>query len=1581
MIERPTKGGQGDGSGELPGRISSALAIARRELIDLSRRNRLLHCPRTGKRPHCLELIGADPEALFDALTRSGKSFGFRATDSTESEFTSEAEDNRRIHGHPRLQTRLAQDVLDRRLLKFFREARVFEEEQGVNILYVAIGFLNWFEDANSEEACWAPLLLVPVSLERRQGRDPIVLRGREDDLHVNVSLREKLRIQFGLTLPDLPEGDEWLATGYLNEVATAVAGQHRWQVDSQAIGLGFFTFSKFLMWRDLDAGAWPEANRLLAHKLLAGLLGEGDTLDPGEPLATDDEPIDEKIDLASAVHVLNADSSQAVAIEEAGLGRDLVIQGPPGTGKSQTIANVIATAIARGRSVLFVAEKAAALEVVHSRLKAVGLEALCLELHSRKATKANVIASLERALRFTGGISSAGRNSDQLREARNQLNHWCRALHQEIGRSGRSPFAVMGTVLKLSEHSVRLLDAPIADISTWDVERLRRAGDVVDRAAASVAALGLIPKDHWWSLAQGDWLTPFNADRLRKALIVGHNIASALLGQSEIVQKKLGIASQSSVASISTVIDALNHLARLPLENAAILARRAWCDDLSRISAIADKGSLISRERISVDALVVPSAWSIDLAQMRHVLGAYGRSITGLFVGRYRKVIADLRGVCRDTPPKKLEDRLALLDRMIALQDARIFLEREAEFARAAFGDLWAGEETPWELARSLITWVGSAETRHRGADFLSAAAEVEIRNWASKISAGLNSLKDHAKEALQQIDSYVRLGSNDPENPESWHKIDLPSLIRLLEKWRDNVDNFNDWVAARDALTEARKFGAGQIADGLWDGGVSPREARSMFDLLVAEALWKQARSENSSLDEIEGTRRTEFVERFQQLDRQRIVLAREDVIARYMAAKPSGGAGEMGVIRGEIGKKRRHLPIRKLIEQAGHAVQRLKPVFLMSPLSVAQFLPPGRLDFDLVVIDEASQVSPEDALGVVARAKQMVVVGDDKQLPPTNFFRMVTADEDDGDAETDLKITPARTADFESILTLARARGLPERMLRWHYRSQHPSLIAVSNQTCYAGQLLLPPSPFANREELGVKFVATPPGYYDRGGTGRNPKEAEIVASAVRQHLEEHPEQSLGVACFSVAQRDAIEDALHAKGLTGAVEAFAPKSERLFVKNLETVQGDERDVIFISIGYGRDGQGRMSNSFGPISAEGGERRLNVLISRARRRCIVFSSLSSGDISATSGARGTRMLREFLHFAQTGSTGVGQTTGFEFDSAFEEAVAIAIRRNGYQVEPQVGVSGFRVDLGVLHPRQAGRFVLGIECDGAAYHSARSARDRDRLRQEILEGLGWRLHRIWSTDWFRHREREIKKLFAAIEDACRDENEPPPADSSPRIPTEDSPRDESANGANGTIERMLPFADVLSFEPYIEGRPSAPRGTSLLDLDNASLARLAVGIIEKEGPVHTEEVARRIRQAFGLERTGSRILDRISEALRYARRQGQLINRGQFWSMPGCVLTKPRSRRNASLSLKRADRIAPEEFGVAIAAVLAECVALSLDELVVSVSRALGFDRSGSDLEHAIRRQSKSMLAEGLLREEGVRLMLSSRS
>jgi hypothetical protein len=508
----------------------------------------------------------------------------------------------------------------------------------------------------------------------------------------VNVSLREKLRSISQVELPELPEEDNWLPSAYLDAVTTAISGETRWQVDRTGCGLGFFTFSKFLMWRDLAESAWPEASRLLAHPLVSSLLGQGQGFDPAPPIAEDDEPIDKKIDVAAAVHVLDADSSQALVIEEARAGRNLVVQGPPGTGKSQTIANIIATAVHSGRSVLFVAEKAAALDVVHSRLKAVGLEPLCLELHSRKATKAAVLASLDRALSSGGAVHLDHGALDALRAARDRLNGWSETLHRQIGQSGRTPYDVMWQVLHLHSENVKPLSEPFDAPGNWSAEQLGIAELSVDRASAAVKKLGIAPVAHPWRGATGDVLTPFDADRLGEAVAAAaQHIAALWSGQV------LGWVREYRLLDIPAITTGLRHLAQMPTEGRAVLTHAAWRTSRSRISALYDRGCHWADQRDNLERDVTDVVWRMELEPIRRAIAIFGQSTFRVLRGEYRRAVAELNSLCRTSPPKTYSERIRLLDAVIGAQEARRLLAAEASFAEAVLGELWAGEDTSW--------------------------------------------------------------------------------------------------------------------------------------------------------------------------------------------------------------------------------------------------------------------------------------------------------------------------------------------------------------------------------------------------------------------------------------------------------------------------------------------------------------------------------------------------------------------------------------------------------------------------------------------------------------------------------------------------------------------------------------------------------------------------------------------------------------------------------------------------------------------------------------------------------------------
>jgi very-short-patch-repair endonuclease len=664
---------------------------------------------------------------------------------------------------------------------------------------------------------------------------------------------------------------------------------------------------------------------------------------------------------------------------------------------------------------------------------------------------------------------------------------------------------------------------------------------------------------------------------------------------------------------------------------------------------------------------------------------------------------------------------------------------------------------------------------------------------------------------------------------------------------------------------------------------------------------------------------------------------------------------------------------MPIRQLMHRCATAIQAVKPVFMMSPLSVAQFLPPGAVKFDLLVIDEASQVQPVDALGSIARAKQMIVVGDEKQLPPTRFFSRILADDREDDDQG------AAPADIESILGLCKARGLPERMLRWHYRSRHQSLIAVSNSQFYESKLFIVPSPYNDEAGMGLRLHHVPENVYDRGETSTNAKEATLVAAAVLQHARTAPEQSLGVAAFSTQQRRAITDELELlRRKHPETESFFANhpNEPFFVKSLESVQGDERDVIYISVGYGRDSHGQMTMNFGPLTKEGGERRLNVLISRAKRRCEIFSSITDADIDLErAGGKGVAAFKLFLHYARTGRLSMVVQSDDEVSAVFERQVAESLKERGYNVHSRIGSAGCFVDLAVADPQFPGRYVLGIECDGVSYRDARSARDRDHLRKWVLEDQGWSIHRIWSADWFHRPQAEIERLTASIE-RSKANLDASPDQAARAVPAEIN----TVERADAVEINLVAAEETVTADKYEEAKFSAPTTRyELHELPSGLMASVVEKVVKVEGPIHRSEIVARVRSLWGLQRAGGRIQAAVEAGISHAVSQNKIEEFAtDFLSMPGQEI-RVRDRSDVtSLALRRPDYLPPQEIDAALHATVKENLGARLEELVLCVSRKFGFRNTSAQLREVIEARAKRLIEVGTLVRRGDDVVLA---
>lgn len=1829
--------------------LKEKLERARTELLDLSARNRLLNVPRFSRSAKTIDVVNERTSEIYRLLATEGKTFTFApgkpdrpkssdepadALDDDYSPISLPQPDNEqelaKRHSDTSLQTRMTPTGLQRRLLDLYYDARTLEEEQGVNILFIALGLLKWIDPNNKENVRHAPLVLVPVRLERSTAGERFHLKSRSEDQTANLSLEAYLSRVHNLNLPPFEAGEDFDPVRYLASVADAVSTKEGWEVLPDDMVLGFFSFAKFLMYRDLDPENWPDDSKITDQPKIRSLLSDG--FDAREPLMSDDVAIDPHIAPADMLHIVDSDSSQTLAIHDVRRGRDLVIQGPPGTGKSQTIANIIASAVADGKTVLFVAEKMAALEVVKRRLDHAGVGDACLELHSNKANKRMLLEELRRTWQLgspRGQFPSS--LADRTLEARNKLNAHAIRMHAAHQPSGLTPYLVLGQLTRLRQQGQRPVDIHLAGSTEWTADDVATRRRLLEEVSGRIDEIGL-PLRHPWRGVGLEIVLPTTVERLIPrveslssrlrtirgkivdfAAILEMDAPSTLNGVDPLLARasvlaaappfqpgaltaacwdtqrqeissllKTGaefnrLSSEFSEQFVSGAItqsveELKGGLAELPSDfpkegfvrakqlttlipqlkeeaerlnrelagsttpdNLGVLVRLAtigrlvasapdasleaftstiWESGLEQASDLAEDIAVLETTRSALQGKVADAAWSTDVATARQALATH-TGILRFLNSDYRRAKALTRSILTN-PEASTSESINLLDTLMKGQAAVAKIQEADSFGKSAFGADWRGIRSDPVPLRALVEWMRSirglgseprliagqlsdrsevgaraervrkivdiakpvfegfwsdlghmasaqlgdvasvervrlnlleakARTAHRadeisqlvfvsppeaisgrlklarqlehlqqlaraidaGADMAKAAfgsawsgrnsdwlvlADGELwihdngalRHLAARLPMRLEVLAtaqlitDEAKllaDALTTLATDLKADAISLFSANDFSDVELPELINRLESWLEHREQLSKWVAYRERSETARNTGLSELVDAIEEGSTPTKEAQSTFDIAYYEAMLKTMATREPELARFDGELHSRAVREFIDLDLQRIKAAAIEVVTAHHRRIPprDGGAGPVGLLRSEMARKRGHMPIRQLMQRAGPAIQALKPVMMMSPLSVAQFLSPGKMAFDLLVMDEASQIQPVDALGSIARAKQVVVVGDERQLPPTTFFTRMTvsqSDDDDGGG--------ARVADIESILGLFTARGLPERMLRWHYRSRHQSLIAVSNSQFYENRLFIVPSPYTQEAGMGLRFHHVPDGVFDSGGTGTNPIEARTVAEAIINHARVSPQESLGVATFSVSQRRAIQDELEAlRRLAPDTEDFfhAHPNEPFFVKNLENVQGDERDVIMISVGYARNAQGYMAMRFGPLGAEGGERRLNVLISRAKRRCDVYASITDEDIDLERGkGKGIFAFKLFLHYARTGKLSLAQATTREMDSVFEEQVADALVKRGYQVHAQVGIAGFFIDLAVADPERPGRYILGIECDGIAYHSSRSARDRDRLRQSVLEDHGWIIHRIWSSDWFQRPREQLERTIGAIE-ASRKE-----LDTRMEL---GSRRNRAVNVEVVTVDRgevtEIGLADVpengRAQRFYTEAEVKRTGQHELHETPTSAMAGLVERVVAVESPVHFDEVVCRIRTAWGLQRSGGRIQKAVERGVVIAEGRGSVSRRGDFLFRPGSAVTVRDRSQVASPSLRKPEMIAIEEIAGGVIEVVTSNLGATEEEVVTQVSRMLGFKATSTQLRNSIvstvanlTKNSKLEEADGLL-------------
>lgn len=1876
----------------------------KRNLLDLTGRNRLLNFKESSGSSVCLSCPGVDCMTILQNVLVEGKSLRVHPMPTIigpdGKSRTPPASSMKEVVKTELLLKRalspLGESDLTKHMVGLYRKQKLSMEENGINTIYLAIGFLAYSPIDKAAVRYKAPIILLPLIIERRSARETPSFSLGDDEPMVNATLLELLRRDYGLSISNMDpvpmtEDGAVKIGNILDDFRSAIKEIKGAEVVEE-VCIGQFSFAKFLMWRDLQV----RSADLKRNKVVTHLLDSPEKDYPHSSPFPDPQRLDRSPEHSpeKTFCVVGADSSQMVAVYSSTKGQSFVLHGPPGTGKSQTITNIIAQNLSMGRTVLFAAEKKAALDVVHRRLEKVGLGPYCLELHSNKANKHEVLKQLKQSLENAQKCGPAEWNDEarHLGELRKELNAYVEAMHRPR-ENGESIFQAVSDLTALADcrplklhlcdggdttrerrealhgladkmriatmgidhprvnvwsttdypdysnslsgdlvsaitalvHSCRGMEGELQSIaptlgqtsavpSLKRLEELEQAAQGLCEFGARIPTRAVLIDDHdmmglevdlWTNQGKkrdelrsisysrfSEDVTSLDVDTIQKELTLAHsswltkatvglaigtkdewpsNIGKGVANEMRSLALKCAIAREEIVAAFSTLglqADAITPelsekmgvLANSLLDSLSgnigeLLAVSNWEEvrnDVRRLIVIGRERDAL---RAEVDKRYLREVLSLDLKAVQKDLfeGSNGWFLPKMMsMGRAKK---QLKGFAK-VMPANIPQTLADLDLCLRLKDAENAVNGANGETIRPFSKEWNKGEADWDRIESIIDHTSELRS---AAEQVANVSSLKVEILRERIARALTSRTDRTStsgwdenawrktisSAMEMKESLRKTRAGlDPTLSERWHTMDMGELSSLLQTWAKQFTYLEtisakarpgtfptyaelpDYLSKLKQLVEVQAFldGAKEKASAflgsLWkeseadwkvidevrlgcrslrtvasqiaedgDGGhlleawsklateqrmalqengptrrtleaysreyASLRAAMAVLEELLqtTTASWEEA-----GQDDLLGrsTRRaqklreelpkfkawchwrairrdcmanglqglveayeeeritsdiitrvfdcsyyTEWVDReiskdavmrsfsspeferrreqFKETDDRFMALTQAEIVAKLATKVPNIGGGndnsEPGVLRRQLLLQRGHLPVRALFKKIPNLLPKIKPCLLMSPLSITQYLDAAHPQFDLVIFDEASQMPVWDAVGAMARGKEVIIVGDPKQLPPTNFFGRSDTEEDEVDENV--------VKDLDSVLEDCISSGLPQKRLIWHYRSRHESLIAFSNHYYYDDSLFTFPSPQA---DTAISY-RDPHGTYDRSVTRTNRVEAEAVVKEVVRRLKDPvlSRSSIGIVTFSQVQQKLIEDLLDdARNRNPEIEPHFLNGDReeVFIKNLENVQGDERDVIIFSVCYGPDQRGEVHMSFGPLNRTGGERRLNVAITRARKQILVFSSLrpESIDLSRTR-SEGVTHLKYFLEYAIKGVGALAARPTRETDRPLypmiEESIMEGLVRSGHKVVRNLGCSEYKIDLAIADPERPGEYLLGIECDGANYRSANTARDRDKLREEVLRGLGWNLHRVWATDWWHSPDGEMKKIEEAVAAAkMRRGNvavSPPEEKQKVAGPQVDPPKVQ-------VVQEPIPELALPCYCAYAVS-PIGGQQFFYEYFASRNITNVVNAVAVQEGPILFEVLAKRVCACWDFRRTTKQVKERVFQLLRTTalvttKEEGTLV----IWP-PGldpngyCTF---RVQGEGENGVRKIDEIPLLEVSNAVLHVLRAQIGIPMDDLVREVAAVFDISRVGENVKARIESAVEIQVKRGRVLNKGGQMVLT---
>ncbi len=1292
--------------------------------------------------------------------------------------------------------TKIRDSVLNTRIKKMIHDGQIAAQERGINILFISFGLLKW-KNPNDSEFLHSPLLFAPIHLESRNLQFQLL----DDEIIVNPALKEKL-YEERIKLPKFPiEFNSRLLVEYFAKVKDLIKRENNWELQDRAF-IGPFDFAKASMYEDLD----NNQDLILKHPIVKAIAQEEGYAEPADHLPKIEE-MNDNLDPSSSFLILNADSSQIEAINYAKSGCSLVIQGPPGTGKSQCIANIIAECLGNKKKVLFIAQKAPALKVVQSRLEKCGLGDFCLLIPTQSVKKASVISQINESInRDVKSPKIRNTKYNALKTSRDYLNEYVDCLKQPFGKLKLTLYEILGYLMGLND--IPLIACHMNDpelLNDAEFETVRNLFEELEQFRDTVENY----KQNPWrnaKLTSTLILSPEFKKELRKRLSSFQNQNSHLQEELRSFHLKYPPAFKQDLTSIPTQWERI------------LKVSQYWIDLLKNSYGIWENIENDYRELNQYFILKDLCRYhELNFRSFRQIKLAYFNekapkdTVQGFLLKNLYKYSQEMEDFVDRITVFNLKSKLnpILSDNdMVEFEtffntyhSKALLLKSDQLLARFTTDYTSGLKRTGNAYREDKMEILSCLRRKNSRADPMGHLGQ--IKNFQDKyghpFGISPDTMEGIKEEFIVLFDKWTSFRKLEdllfalfsiPLIPTEYLQSIWDSNHTYASEWLQNLPYLHDWFEVQVRRHHIEDLGYGEVFNGILnhkfrDSAKKPIE----FSLIFEKAFynhWKELLYD--SLPPVANFKKRyhqNILGKFRKLDEEILDLNQKRLLAQLLQLRPQSDLSvsdeflkERGFLERESKKKRNLKPLRYTFSNCQEIITQFKPCFCMSPDTISNILDLEKYYryFDVIIFDEASQVTPEDAIGGILRGKSLVVVGDSKQLPPTVFFKARHTD-DFSDEFLDENIQT-----MESLLDECSGIGFREKMLKFHYRSRKESLIAFSNQNYYNGKLFTFPDTRvdsynshnntnpSNKNLLsddysditklrGIDFRYIPNGKKIKG---RNTIEAKIVAEAIIQHyknnLKYKTNYSLGVVAFSQKQQDEISDILKNDfrndiHLTTDIQ----NKEQYFIKNLESVQGDERDFIFFSIGYAPDDNGKMSLNFGPLNQTGGYRRLNVAITRARYHVKIFSSFLPSDIPYQKiNAEGLRDLVNYMKYAQSGQLPLSQNQQ-EIDLSFQKrSIEAHIKKNlelkNYQVDDLVGASDYRIDLAIVNPNKPSEYILGLECDGGAYQRANTARDRDRTRKMVMEGLGWHIYHVWTPTYFRNHKKILKDIEKTIE-------------------------------------------------------------------------------------------------------------------------------------------------------------------------------------------------------------------------------------